>query len=130
MTNTGISDRSIQLWLITVLATCLFIVMFIFEKAGPFDFWYWMSSNLLLLLILVFVFDRSNGSKIKEDLKSGPLHKMLLGIAAALFLFVIFYAGNILIRLIFERAGEGIQKVYSFRQEASPIRIHGQGRRA
>jgi membrane protease YdiL (CAAX protease family) len=112
-----------QLLLVTLFAVCLFTVMFILKQAGAFDFWYWMSSNLLVLLTLVFVLDRTNGMEIRDDFNNGVIRKIFYGIIAAVALFIVFYAGNILIRLIFEKAGEGIQNVYSFKQEAAPIRI-------
>jgi len=108
---------------ITFFAVVLFVIMFIFKQAGGFDFWYWMSSNLVLLLGLAFILDRSNGAEISRDLKAHPFRKVLIGFSAAVLLFIVFYVGNILIRLIFEMAGDGIQNVYSFKQEASPIRI-------
>ncbi len=97
--------------------------MFIFKQAGQFDFWYWMSTNLVVLLSLVFILDRSNGQEIRRDLHDNALKKVIIGIAAALVLFLVFYVGNILIRMVLEMAGEGIQNVYSFKQHASPIRI-------
>jgi len=117
------NEKGNQLWVITFFAVVLFVVMFIFKQAGAFDFWYWMSSNLVLLLGLVFIIDRSNGAEILRDLNDQPTRKLLIGVSAAAALFFVFYLGNILIRLIFERAGDGIQNVYSFKQEASPIRI-------
>jgi len=117
------SARGDQLWWITLFAVCLFTCMFVFKQAGLFDFWYWMSTNLLILLSLVFVLDKSNGQEILRDLREKALQKVFIGILAALALFIVFYVGNILIRLVFERAGEGIQDVYSFKQEASPLRI-------
>lgn len=111
------------MWLVTLFAAVLFVVMFIYKQIGGFDFWYWMSTNLVLLLSLVFVLDRANGKEMKKDFSERVGHKVMLGIIAALALFAVFYVGNILIRMIFERAGEGIQNVYSFKQEAAPIRI-------
>lgn len=112
-----------QLWLVTFLAVVLFVIMFIYKQLGGFDFWYWMSSNLLILLTLAFVLDPANQSEIRRDLGKNIGQKILLGLLAAVLLFIVFYLGNILIRLIFERAGEGIQNVYSFKQEAEPWRI-------
>ena len=112
-----------QLWLVTLFAVVLFVIMFVIKQVGAFDFWYWMSSNLLVLLTLVFVLDKVNGQEIRRDLSERVGQKVFLGIAAAIALFAVFYVGNILIRLMFEMAGEGIKNVYSFKQEAAPIRI-------
>jgi len=117
------SVKGNQLWWITLFAVALFTTMFIFKQAGGFDFWYWMSSNLLVLLSLVFILDKSNAQEIISDFRENPYRKIFMGLIAAVALFVVFYAGNILIRLIIEGAGEGIQNVYSFKQEASPWRI-------
>ena len=123
MKNSKDIDRGNQLWLVTLFASALFIAMFIYKQVGGFDFWYWMSSNLLVLLSLVFVLDRTNGREIHRDLSDKAGQKVLVGIFAAVLLFGIFYAGNIFIRILFEQAGEGIQNVYSFKQEAAPLRI-------
>ncbi|MDT8393630.1 MAG: type II CAAX endopeptidase family protein [Bacteroidales bacterium] len=112
-----------QLWMITLFAVVLFVLMFIFKQLGSFDFWYWMSTNLIVLLTLVFISDRDNLSEIRGDLARNPLRKVFIGLLAAIVLFVVFYAGNIFIRILFEKAGEGIQNVYAFKQEASPLRI-------
>lgn len=112
-----------QLWWVTLFAVALFTVMFTIRQAGAFDFWYWMSSNLLFLLTLVFILDRENAREIRKDLAEKVPLKLAIGILAALALFLVFYFGNILIRLVFEKAGEGIQNVYSFKQDADPFRI-------
>ncbi len=121
--DTASKSRGSGLVLISLLAVAMFVVMFVFKKAGAFDFWYWMSANLALLLTLVFITDRSNGSELKRDFGIAPGRKILYGLLAAFGLFLLFYAGNYLIRLIIEQAGEGIQNVYAFKQDASPWRI-------
>lgn len=117
------SDKGSQLWWITLFAVAAFTVMFIFKTAGGFDFWYWMSSNLLVLLSLTFILDKSNIAEIKRDVHENFWKKVMMGLLAAVLLFIVFYIGNYLIRIIFERAGEGIENVYAFKQEAAPWRI-------
>lgn len=117
-TNTGSS-----LWWITFFALALFIPMFIFRQAGAFDFWYWMSSNLLVLMTMAFLTDRANLDELKKDIERNIPVKVMIGILAAILLFALFYAGNIIIREIFSGAGDGIQNVYAFKQEAAPLRI-------
>lgn len=110
-------------WLITLLAVALFVVMFINKQAGKFDFWYWMSANLIVVISLAFLTDRENLLLLKKDFNENLIKKILLGLGFAFILFVVFYLGNIFIRLILEKAGEGIQNVYSFKQDAPPWRI-------
>lgn len=116
-------SKAKQFWWITLFAVTLFVVMFVFKKAGAFDFWYWMSSNLILLLTLVFILDKDNIRQLAGDFASRPWVKVLYGLLAALILFCVFYLGNIAIRFLFDMAGEGIQNVYAFKQEASGLRI-------
>jgi len=87
-------------WLITLFAVVLFVVMFINKQAGVFDFWYWMSANLVVVISLAFFTDRKNLSLLKQDIAEKPLKKILLGLGFAFILFVVFYVGNILIRFI------------------------------
>ena len=112
-----------QLWWITLFAVCLFTLMFCFKKVGNFDFWYWMSSNLLILLTLTFIADKNNAIEIRKDFSVMPYRKAIMGILFAGILFIIFYFGNFLIRQLVEGAGESIKNVYSFKQQASPLRI-------
>jgi uncharacterized protein len=115
--------RGNQLWLVTLFAVMAFVFMFTFQRAGCFDFWYWMSSNLILLMFLVIYFDREYTAMIRKDLGEMVWRKALTGLLAAVILFLVFYAGNYLIRMIFKDAGAGISDVYSFKQDASPLRI-------
>lgn len=117
------TSKDYQLLWISLFASALFVSMFVIKQAGRFDFWYWMSTNLLILLSLVYLIDKSNRTEVSYDIRQLNGKKILYGLLAATGLFVIFYAGNILIRLIFEQAGEGIENVYAFKQEASPLRI-------
>jgi membrane protease YdiL (CAAX protease family) len=117
------ADRGSQLWWITLFALVLFTVMFIYKTAGVFDFWYWMSSNLIVLLTLVFALDKSNAAEIRQDISFQVGRKVFIGLLAAIGLFFVFYVGNYLIRIIIEQAGDGIANVYAFKQEASPWRI-------
>lgn len=123
MENHHKSHKGNQLWMVTLFAVTLFVVMFVNKQLGGFDFWYWMSTNLLVLLSLVFILDRQNIGELNKDFANKPMQKVLIGLVAAIGLFAVFYLGNIFIRIIFERAGEGIQNVYAFKQDASPWRI-------
>lgn len=109
--------------IITLLAVVMFSVMFVFRQAGPFDFWYWMSTNLVVILSLVFVLDKENLRLLQVDFKISPLKKLLMGLGFAALLFVVFYVGNIALRFVLESAGEGINQVYGFKQEAPEWRI-------
>lgn len=117
------TSKGNQLLWITLFACCLFVVMFVFKQIGAFDFWYWMSSNLLILLSLVFVLDPANLGELRRDVSGGAGRKVFYGLLAAAGLFLVFWVGNIVIRYLFHAAGEGIHNVYAFRQEASPWRI-------
>lgn len=109
--------------LITLLAVTMFSVMFVFRQIGWFDFWYWMSSNLLVILFVAFLADNENLNLLKADLLKSVGRKVLMGLGFALLLYVVFYVGNIAVRFVLEAAGEGIDRVYAFKQEAPGWRI-------
>ena len=108
---------------ITVTGVVLFSVMFIFNKAGRFDFWYWMSANLIILLSFVFYTDSQNLKLLVNDFKENLVKKAILGLVFALILFMIFYFGNYLLGILYSGAGVEIKRVYDFKQNASDLRI-------
>jgi uncharacterized protein len=109
--------------LITLLAVTMFSVMFVFRQIGWFDFWYWMSSNLIVILFVAFLADNENLYLLKTDFLKSVGRKVLMGLGFALFLYLVFYFGNIAVRFVLESAGEGIDRVYAFKQEAPGWRI-------
>jgi membrane protease YdiL (CAAX protease family) len=116
-------SRKIQAIVIALLASVLFVPLFIFRSLGPFDFWWWMSFNLVLLIGLSLAADKSYLSSVLSDLKSMPARKVSMGILSALLLYGIFFAGNWLARQLLPFAENGIGHVYSFKAGASPLRI-------
>ncbi len=123
MTPPSTLSNSRSFWTITALALVMFIVMFVIKQIGAFDFWYWMSANLVVLITAAFITDRENGRRLKQDVSSGFFKKVVMGIAFAAVLYVVFFVGNFLIRLLFETAGRGISNVYAFKQGAPSWRI-------
>ncbi len=108
---------------ISILGAIMFAPLFVFRAIGQFDFWWWMSTNLLILLGISFFMDPEYRFFLNYDLKTDFLKKIFYGIISAIALYVVFYAGNYLSRLIFDFAGSGIQKVYHFKGDASFYRI-------
>lgn len=82
-----------------------------------------MSTNLTILLVLVTIFDRHWWSEIRIDIKHRTLLKVGFGVLSALFLYMVFYAGNIVSRWIFFFAQSGIENIYAFKSGVSPFRI-------
>jgi uncharacterized protein len=116
-------SENLVTWSLSLIAVLLFSVMFVFRQAGQFDFWWWMSANLLVILSLAFIFDKENLRQLKDDLATSIGKKVLRGFLFALLLFIAFYFGNIIIRYIIAAAGEGIAQVYGFKQDAPAWRI-------
>ncbi len=110
-------------WAITLIAGVLFTPLFMTQGIGRFDFWWWMSTNLTILLVLVTILDRHWWSEIRIDIKHRTLLKVGFGVLSALFLYIVFYTGNIVSRQIFSFAKSGIENVYAFKSGVSPFRI-------
>jgi len=110
-------------WAITLIAGVLFTPLFMTQGIGRFDFWWWMSTNLTIVLVLVTILDRHWWSEIRIDIKHRTLLKVGFGVLSALFLYIVFYTGNIVSRQIFSFAKSGIENVYAFKSGVSPFRI-------
>ena len=107
----------------TLIAIALFLPLFRYQGYGNFDFWWWMSSNLIFLIFLASIADPSYRKFLQADLKEGTGRKVLLGIASAAFLYLVFFAGNYVSRQLFNFADTGIQDVYDFKGSATAFRI-------
>ncbi len=104
-------------------AAFLFIPLFIVRGIGPFDFWWWMSCNLVLLLSAAVIADTRFRKQLRGFFSGKTVFNILMGFAGALVLFAVFKAGNYFSRVLFDFAGAGIDSVYLFRGEASHLRI-------
>jgi membrane protease YdiL (CAAX protease family) len=114
---------NLRLLFIILFAVGLFAPMFVLQQAGPLDFWWWMSLNLLILTGLGFLIDRDYWEEIRNDLGYKPFRKIILGLASTAILYGVFWIGNYLSRRWFDFAGEGIAGVYSFKGSAALLRI-------
>jgi membrane protease YdiL (CAAX protease family) len=117
------TDRSRRPYLVAVLAAALFVPLFVVRGLGAFDFWWWMSADIAVLLVLTASIDRRQLAAIAADIADRPAVKIGLGLLAAIGLYAVFFAGNILARRILPFAGAGISQVYGFKTGASPLRV-------
>lgn len=101
----------------------LFVPLFVYRGIGPFDFWWWISFNLVLLIGAAFYFDKEYREQIKSLFSGEGAFNVFMGIASALLLFAVFMTGNAVSRALFDFAGTGIDSVYNFKGEASHLRI-------
>jgi len=112
-----------KILLISGLAILMFSPMFVLHQIGPFDFWWWMSTNLIVLLAICFITDSEYLFLLRKDLGEGLQKKIGIGLLSALILYLVFFAGNYLSRRWFNFAGSGIEGVYSFKGNAAGTRI-------
>ena len=118
--NLSVKSKS---FLAAILAVFLFVPLFALRRIGEFDFWWWMSLNLVVLVSFGLFSDKSYLDLIFKDIHKGLLKKIGLGILSAGFLYAVFFVGNEVSRIIFPFAGVEISQVYSFKQNASALRI-------
>ena len=109
--------------ILAVLAAALYILLFVFHRLGPLDFWWWLSANIVVLVSSSLALDRSFFTLPSRDCAQEVWKQILLGAFSAFVLYFIFYAGNSVSRLVFPFAAGGIRNVYSFREGASLLRI-------
>ena len=108
---------------ILVLALALFVPLFITTGIGPFDFWWWITTNLLVLLALVQLADPPWRQELAADVKTHPARKIVLGILSAVALYIVFWLANKMTRLLFAGAAGDISAVYAFKEQAPTLRI-------
>jgi len=108
---------------VIILSLLLFVPLFLFGGLGYFDFWWWMSSNLILLIGLGLILDKQYRLFLAKDLSHNLIKKVTIGLLSAVALYFIFYFGNFLSRWIFSFADKGIENVYAFKGDASVKRI-------
>ncbi len=106
-----------------LLALALFVPLFLTQGLGPFDFWWWITINLLVLLGLVALMDSPWRQALVSDLRDHPLRKIVLGLLSAAVLYGIFWVGNQASRYLFAGAAQDISGVYAFRGQATALRI-------
>lgn len=105
------------------LAAVLFILLFSFYSTGLFDFWWWMSFNILVLCGLGFIMDRKYIARLAADIKKSGLKKIILGLLSAFLLYGVFFIGESLAGILPAFAREGIEGVYAFKEGVPVIRM-------
>lgn len=115
--------QSRNFFIILLLGLIFFIPLFTFRGLGSFDFWWWMSANLIILVTFGISTDKSLQVELKKDIQSKKTRKILLGLLSAAVLYGVFYAGNSIVRWLFDFAGENISNVYGFKGDAGSLRI-------
>ena len=111
------------LLILSFLSLLFFIPLFTFTGIAKFDFWWWMSTNLVILITLGLILDRSYLPFLRDDLQNDALKKIGIGLLSVVILYFVFYFGNWLSRILFDFASEGIENVYAFKGNASATRI-------
>jgi len=113
-------------WLVAAagtLAAVLFIALFRFRRLGPLDFWAWLAMNITLVAALSFAIDRGYKRRLIEDIRSGVLRKVGIGIVSAMVLYAVFAAGRAAALELFPFAAADIGNIYALRSGAPLLRV-------
>ncbi len=110
-------------WKLLLLALALFVPLFLTQGIGPFDFWWWMTANLLVLLALVSWADVPWRRELASDLRDHPARKAVLAMASAGVLYAVFWLGDKATRYLLAGAAHDISAVYAFKGGAPALRI-------
>jgi len=97
--------------------------MFVIRAAGSFDFWWWMSANLILFTGLSAILFRDYLPGVSVDFTSGLPRKLILGVVSAFLLYLVFLLGNFISGQIIPNASSEIDSIYAFKGGASSWRI-------
>lgn len=110
-------------WGPAVVALCIFPPLFATGGLGAFDFWWWMATNAAVMTTLSLSLDADYRRLAVADLKSGLAWKIGLGLASAVLLYGVFFAGNLAARWLFDFAAGGIDAVYGLKEGSSVWRV-------
>lgn len=106
-----------------VLAAALFPFLLHFRRLGPLDFWWAMGLVVAALVVSALAADPGYPSILREDLRTGPLAKIALGVVSAAALYGVFHLGGMLLRAFLPTGGESIGAVYALKHGAGSLRI-------
>jgi CAAX protease family protein len=104
------------------LAAILFIGLFRLRRLGPFDFWAWLTLNVIILVALSLILDGGYLRRLGEDLAKGSLRKAAIGAASAAALYAVFAGGRAVALRLFPFAAAGIGNVYALRSGVPLLR--------
>ncbi len=105
------------------LAAILFIALFRLRRLGPLDFWSWLALNIIIVVGLSLAIDRGYVQRLREDLRSGMLRKIALGVASAALLYAVFAVGRVVALRVFPFAASGIGNVYALKAGVPVLRV-------
>jgi membrane protease YdiL (CAAX protease family) len=105
------------------VAAVLFMALFRFRRLGPLDFWAWLALNIVIIVALGLAVERGDRRRIREDLRSGPFRKVIIGAVSAIALYAVFAAGRVAALGLFPFASEGIGRVYALRSGVPLFRV-------
>lgn len=106
-----------------LVAAALFIALFRLRRLGPLDFWAWLALNILIVNALAFAVDRGYARRLGDDLRSGLVRKIALGIGSAAALYGVFAVGRLAALHLFPFAARGIWDIYALRSEVPLLRV-------
>jgi len=109
--------------LLPLLATVLFVPLFMFRSTGPLDFWASLSLTILFLCGMAFAMDPTYRPFLRNDLRTNPGRKIIIGIVSAVILYAVFFIGDIGLRHLWPLAGRDIGFVYGFKSGTSTLRL-------
>jgi uncharacterized protein len=118
-----IPDRIQKPLAITGFAFVLFLPLFLIRGVPGYDFWWWMTSNIVSITAISAWLEPSLFRPMFQDVRSGLTWKVVAGLAAAAALYGIFWIGNVLSRKLLPFAADGIGGVYDFKTQAPAWRI-------
>ncbi len=123
MTGGGSRPKPAAVAACGAVAAVLFVALFRFQRLGPLDFWAWLAMNIAVVVALGFAVDRGYGRRLREDLRSGLLRKVGIGVVFAMALYAVFAAGRVAALELFPFAAADIGNVYALRSGVPLLRV-------
>lgn len=110
-------------WIVILVCTVAFTQVFLHGSLGWLDFWYLMALSIVFANAISFLTDKILMHRLVADCREEIGRKVLLGLASALALYLVFSGGNWVVHSLFPGLASGVQQVYALKQDASGLRI-------
>ncbi len=112
-----------RVWLRALLALGLLTALFIVSREGQIDFFWGMALTVIVLVLAASTADGSLFVRIREDLRENLREKLLLGVLSAVFLYAVFFAGDLIAQELVPHASSDIQSIYALGSGLSALRV-------
>ncbi|HOP61591.1 MAG TPA: hypothetical protein PKZ60_09330, partial [Candidatus Saccharicenans sp.] len=112
-----------QLYWLTILSAVVFPLVFSGWRPAIIDFWSLLSVVLLIFLLVALWLDPGFSQLIAGDAFTLGWRKVVLGLVSAVFLYALFYVGNLFLPQLIPGGSGQVARIYALKSGQSQWRL-------